>query len=132
MQEDSSQTCAEQPTEVGLGGRRLRVLIDQHLPAGVARHVAGYAVSTVSGMGWAGLTDGVLLTAAEHDRFDVLVTGDRNLIYQQPLAGRRIAVVVLSTTHWPTLRPQTALVRAAVEEAVAGACLVVTVPRLHP
>jgi hypothetical protein len=51
-------------------------------------------VSTVPREGWAGLTNGELLLGA-NERFDILVTGDRNLEYQQNLAGTGLAVIVL-------------------------------------
>jgi hypothetical protein len=55
-------------------------------------------------MGWQALENGALLSAAEEAAFDVLLTRDQNVPYPQNLAGRRIALAVLSTNHWPTLR----------------------------
>jgi len=51
-------------------------------------------------MGWVGVTNGGLLNRAEAERFDVMVTGDQNLTFQQNLKGRRIAIVVLDTNNW--------------------------------
>jgi hypothetical protein len=60
-------------------------------------------VSTAYELGWAALSNGELLAAAE-DNFDVLVTTDRNLRHQQNLTGRRLSILVLPTTSWPRLR----------------------------
>jgi hypothetical protein len=75
------------------------------------------SVATAYEKGWAGLTNGELLAAAE-ETFDVLVTTDQNPRYQQNLAGRRLAVLVLPTTSWPRLSPHAAAIAAAV--AVLG------------
>ena len=61
--------------------------------------------------GWSSLTNGDLLSAAESKAFDVLITTDRNLKYQQNFTGRNIAILVLSSTNWPRIRPQVARVR---------------------
>jgi hypothetical protein len=63
-------------------------------------------------MGWAALTNGDLLDAAERS-FDVLVTTDQNLPYQQNLTRRRLAVLVLTTTSWPMLKDRVSDVEAA-------------------
>jgi hypothetical protein len=61
-----------------------------------------------------------LTEAAERSGFHVLVTADRNLRYQQNLDRRQIALVVLSTNHWDTIRSRVAEVREAVARASAG------------
>ena len=63
--------------------------------------------------------NGRLLAAAEN-QFDVLVTTDKNLRYQQNLADRRIAVPVLPTANWPALRAHEARILAAVEALRPG------------
>jgi len=69
-----------------------------------------------------------LLTAAEQAGFDVLVTTDKNMRYQQNLQGRRIAVVVLSQQQWPLLRPHVQLVVEAVNAAGPGSLTEVEIP----
>ncbi len=54
--------------------------------------------------GWAELENGAMVDAAESMGFDVFITTDKNLRYQQNLAGRRIAILVLWTTSWPELK----------------------------
>ncbi|MHB1071156.1 MAG: hypothetical protein ACYC1W_14980 [Gemmatimonadaceae bacterium] len=87
-----------------------------------------HAVETAFERGWATLTNGELLAAAEAAGFDVLVTTDRNLRYQQNLAGRSIALVVLSTTSWPRIRAAIDSVTRAVEQSVAGGYTEVRIP----
>jgi hypothetical protein len=69
-----------------------------------------------------------LLTAAETAGFDVLVTTDKNIRYQQNLTGRMIAIVVLGNAQWPVLRLHVAHVVAAVNAATAGDFVEVEIP----
>jgi hypothetical protein len=69
-----------------------------------------------------------LLTAAEAAGFDVLVTTDKNIRYQQNLTGRMIAIVVLGNAQWPVLRLHVGLVVAAVNAATPGSFVEVDVP----
>ncbi len=73
----------------------MRVLIDECLDWRLARGLPGHMVDSVQRMGWAGIKNGRLLTLAEQ-QFDVFITGDRNLSFQQDLPQFRIAVVVLA------------------------------------
>ena len=73
----------------------MRVLLDEQLPRQLAPLLTGHDVRTVRQESWAGLKNGQLLDAAEAASFTVLVTGDRNLQFQQNLAKRQLGVVVL-------------------------------------
>ncbi len=73
----------------------MRVLLDEQLPRQLARELTGHDVRTVRQQNWAGLKNGELLHRAADDGFDVLVTADQNLEFQQNLAGSRLRVVVL-------------------------------------
>jgi len=92
------------------------ILFDENVPEGVRRLLAGYVVETAAELGLAGLANGDLIEAAEKGGFDVMVTADQNLRYQQNLAGRRLALVILTTNHWDMIRPHGRRVIAAVEE----------------
>ena len=81
----------------------MKILFDHGTPAPLRRHLAGHEISTAYEMGWAKLNNGDLLAAAENS-FDVLITTDQNLRYQQNLAGRRLAILVLPTTSWPEIQ----------------------------
>ena len=73
----------------------MRLLLDESLPRSLTRHISAATVETVFDRGWSGLKNGDLLRAASAD-FDVFITADQNLQYQQNLAGYDVAVVVLA------------------------------------
>ena len=98
----------------------MRILFDQATPVPIRPFLKGHEVRTVAQQGWDKLKNGELLVAAETDGFDVLLTTDKNMRYQQNLAGRKIAVVVLGLQQWPSLRPHVRLVVEAVNAAVPG------------
>jgi hypothetical protein len=82
------------------------VLFDNGTPRTLARHlIAHHAVTEARARGWGELENGDLLNEAEAAGFDVLVTTDKNLSYQQNLAGRKIAVVVLGQGRWTLIKP---------------------------
>jgi hypothetical protein len=104
----------------------MRIVLDENTPRGVRRILAGHDVRTAAEMGWASIGNGQLLDEAEKAGFDALVTCDQNFPFQQNLAGRTIAVVVLSTNTWPIVRAQPQRVRRAVANASPGTFSVVT------
>ena len=73
------------------------ILFDHVTPGGIARFLPGHTVIKAKDRGWDTLTNGELLSEAERAGFDVLLTADKNIRFQQNLAGRKIAIVVLST-----------------------------------
>lgn len=107
----------------------LRLLFDHNVPAPLRRLLPGLNITFADERGWGNLTNGDLLAAAEEAGFDVLVTADRNLRYQQNLAERLVGVVVLSTNHWPVIRDNLALVAAEIGRAGRGRCVEVMLPR---
>jgi hypothetical protein len=82
----------------------MRILFDQGTPVPLRQHLSLHEVSTAFELGWSELKNGDLLTSAQAAGFDLLVTTDKNLRYQQDLADRKIAVAVLSTPSWPRIR----------------------------
>ncbi len=74
------------------------------------------------------LVNGALLDAAEAAGFELFVTADKNIRYQQNLTGRQIAIVVLGNAQWPVLRQYIERVVAAVNAATPGSCSEVDVP----
>ncbi len=80
----------------------MRILLDECIDRRLAKEIQGHEVVTVPQAGWAGVQNGDLLRRAQ-DQFDVFVTVDRNLSFQQPLAQFAIAVIVLEA---PTNRLQ--------------------------
>jgi predicted nuclease of predicted toxin-antitoxin system len=73
----------------------MKVLIDEGLPQQLRHYLPGHEVATVGYMGWRGNKNGKLLDLAEADGFDVLLTGDQRLPFQQNIGKRKIAVVIL-------------------------------------
>ena len=97
----------------------MRILFDQGTPVPLKEYLPGHSVTTAYELGWSTLRNGELLARAD-EQFDVLVTTDRNLRFQQNLAERRLAVVVLPTTSWPRLRPAAARIAEFVAAAAPG------------
>jgi predicted nuclease of predicted toxin-antitoxin system len=98
----------------------MKILFDQGTPVPLRRHLPRHDVATAAEMDWSQLTNGELLAAATEAGFEVLVTTDQNLRYQQDLKERTIAVVVLMTTSWPRISKQADKVAAAIEGAGSG------------
>jgi len=96
----------------------MRVLFDQGVPAPLRKSLKA-DVSTCFEMGWAELSNGNLLAEAEN-QFDALITTDKNLKYQQDIATRTIAIFVLPTTRWPSLRLHTDALASAIEKLTTG------------
>jgi predicted nuclease of predicted toxin-antitoxin system len=97
----------------------MKIFFDQGTPAPLRRALNEHTVSTAYEMGWGELDNGRLLKAAEAE-FDVLVTTDKNLRYQQRLAGRRLAILILPTTNWLALRDRQSEITAAVSALRPG------------
>ena len=76
----------------------MRILFDKSAPYGLARHFEGHVIATAEERGWGRLENGALLSTAEESGFDVFLTVDKNLRYQQNLSGRKIALVVLGNS----------------------------------
>jgi hypothetical protein len=104
------------------------ILFDHVTPRGIARFLPGHTVTRARERGWDKLTNGDLLAEAERAGFDVFLTADKNIRYQQNLAGRRIAVVVLSTPQWPLVRLHVAKIAAVVNVATPGSYVEVEIP----
>ena len=98
----------------------MRILFDQGTPEPLRRSLTGHDVSTALEMGWSQLENGELLDAAAERGFDVFVTTDQNIRHQQNLAGRALAILVLTTTSWPVIRRNVAAVVAAVDSIKPG------------
>lgn len=98
----------------------MRVLFDHGVPAPLRRALVGLEVTTAYERGWSSLVNGELIAAAEAAGYEVLVTTDKNLRYQQNLRGRNLAIVVLWTTSWPRIQREVARVQRAVDAAAPG------------
>lgn len=107
----------------------MKILIDQNVSAGLARLLTGHNAIHASSRGWAELTNGDLLTAAEANGFEIFLTADKNIRYQQNLTGHRIAVVVLGTNQLNILFANVDQIREAVDAVPAGGYVTVEFDR---
>jgi len=102
-------------------GIALRVLFDKNVPVGVRRFLAKHEVRTFVDMKWRPqLENGELLKSAETSGFEVLVTADQNMKYQQNLAGRKLGLVVLGSNIWPIVRNHGGTIAAKVDASKPG------------
>ena len=97
----------------------MNILFDQGTP--VPLHLADHTVTTAYEQGWSSLTNGDLLNTAEQAGYDLLITTDQNVRYQQNLTTRNIAILVLRSTSWPRIQQHVDAIRIAVEQMVNGA-----------
>ena len=98
----------------------MKILFDHGTPAPLRHHLPEHSVDRSAEKGWELPENGELIRKAEEEGYQVIVTTDQNMRYQQNLAGRRLAVVVLLATAWPRVRHRTDEVRAAIEEVRPG------------
>lgn len=106
----------------------MRVLFDQGTPAPLRHHLLDHQITTAFELGWGSLKNGELLQQAESQGFEVLVTTDQSLKYQQNLSSRLIAIVVLSVTSWPRIQGVLPQVVEAINSTEPGSYIEMTVP----
>ena len=95
----------------------LRIILDENIPTALKRLLPGHEVRSVRDLGWLAISNGRLLAMAEAAGFEVMITGDKNMRRQQNMAGRRIAMVVLSSSQWQTVRAGADRIAAALDQA---------------
>jgi hypothetical protein len=96
----------------------MRVLFDQGTPVPLRHFLSSHTVTTVYEKGWSRTRNGDLLRLADQQMFEVFLTTDQRLKYQQNLTNRQIAIVVLPTTSWPVIQKNTAKI-AEVPDSIA-------------
>jgi hypothetical protein len=98
----------------------MRILFDQNVPRALRNLLPGHDVRTAAEMGWSTLANGDLIDSAESASFEAIVTADRNVRFQVDICSRALAVIILSTNHWPTLQRGAATVLRALRRARPG------------
>jgi len=98
----------------------VKVLLDESCPAQLRAHLAHHETFTAVYAGFGGCKNGTLLKAAEAAGFEVLVTADKTLEYEQNLTGRNLALVCLSANSWRVIAPHARMIVAAVDAAAPG------------
>ena len=105
----------------------MKVLFDQGTPVPLRTFITSHHVSTAYELGWSTLKNGELLAAAESNGFEVFVTTDTNLAYQQNLSNRKIAIVVLSTASWPRIQKSVAAIVSVIDAARPNSYQIVSI-----
>jgi hypothetical protein len=106
----------------------MRILFDQGVPVPIAAWLREHTVRTALEENWDTLVNGELLRVAEQAGFDVLLTGDNNMAYQQNLKSRKIAIVVLNGNRWRLVQRVIRRIIAAINKAEPGSYTVIEVP----
>ena len=98
----------------------MRILFDQGTPRQLRSSLRPHTILTTLAMGWDRLTNSLLLDAAEREGFEIFITTDKNLPYQQNLKRRKIAIIVLQNPDWADLQMNTAAILDAIKNARPG------------
>ena len=98
----------------------MKILFDEDVPQKLARALPRHEIHTVVSMQWGGIKNGALLTLIERERFNVFLTGDKNMQNQQRLRHRRFAVLIMSAINWPVVRPHVHKISVALDDARPG------------
>ncbi|HET6840654.1 MAG TPA: DUF5615 family PIN-like protein [Candidatus Angelobacter sp.] len=106
----------------------MRVLFDKNVPHGVRHFLTEHQVETVDDHGWERISNGELIQTAETTDFEVVITADQNIVYQQNLSGRKIALVVLGSNLWPIVREHAAVIADTVARSKPGGYAFVEMP----
>jgi hypothetical protein len=106
----------------------MRILFDHGTPSGIAAALSGHEVTEARERGWDRISNGELLRAAEAEGFDLLLTTDKRIRYQQNLSGRTIAILVLGNSTWRVVRLYLDRISSAVNEAAPGNYSEVDIP----
>ena len=101
----------------------MKILFDQGVPVPLRRFLHPSSVDTATENGWSQLTNGSLIESAEREGYDVLITTDQNLRYQQNLTYRKIAILVLKTTSWPRIQKSVQKVAEELQKITPAAFL---------
>lgn len=98
----------------------MKILFDHGVPAPLRHHLPPNVVDTAYEKSWSNLQNGDLLAAAEADAYEVLISTDQKMKYQQNLAARRIAMIVLLSTSWPRIQRRIRESQSALGRAKPG------------
>ena len=105
----------------------MKILLDECVPWPMHKILRGHSCSTVQGQGWGGIKNGDLLKRAEGE-FDLFITSDQNIRYQQNLTGRRIAILELSTNDISRIEASRSLLEDALKDIKPDEFRQLTIP----
>lgn len=106
----------------------MKILFDQGTPVPLRKYLDTHSVSTAYELSWQELENGDLIAKAEAEGFDLLITTDQNLRYQQNLDNRRMAIVVLRSTSWPRIRSHLETVVPLIDQSTPGTYQEIPIP----
>ena len=98
----------------------MKILFDHGTPAPLRGHIPEHTVDTAAERGWAELSNGELLDEAASEEYELLITADQSMRYQQNLRHRHIAIIVLRSNRWPDVLMRVDDIRAALERIQPG------------
>ncbi len=110
----------------------MKILFDNGTPRPIAHVLTGHEVTFAREIGWHELENGDLIQKAEEASYDLLLSTDKNIRYQQNLAERAIALVVLGNSQWPDVRLHLDAIAAAVNASTPGSYTEVPIPFSKP
>ena len=106
----------------------MKILFDNGTPKPIARCLTGHEITYARSIGWQELENGELIAKAEEAGYEVLVSTDKNIRYQQNLSNRKIALVILGNSQWPVVRLHLDRIAAAVDACTPGSFAEVDIP----
>ena len=98
----------------------MRILFDHDTPRPLRRYLTEHTVDTTNEKGWAELRNGNLLDNAEREGYQVMITADQSMRFQQNIAHRQMGVIVLLSNRWPDVQMRIEDIRAAIERVRPG------------
>jgi hypothetical protein len=98
----------------------IRVLFDKNVPYPRKRYLTGYRMKTAEEEGWGQISNGELISRAEQAAYEILIACDQNVRYRQNLTHRKIAMVVLGSNIWPSVRQKVGEIASAFTRVSPG------------
>jgi len=105
----------------------MKILFDQGTPVPLRKLLPDHSIITAYERGWQTLENGDLIAAADADGFDIIITTDQNLKYQQNLTDRGISILVLSSTSWPRIRENATSICEALDKIAPDSFLEINI-----
>jgi len=106
----------------------MKILFDNGTPKRIAASLIGHEVTYARQIGWEQLENGELIQRAEDAGYDILLSTDKNIRYQQDLSKREIALVILGNPQWPQVRLFLDRIAAAVNASTPGSYTEIEIP----
>lgn len=106
----------------------MKILFDHGTPRSIAKNLPGHQVTRAAELGWHEIGNGELIRRAEESGFEVILSRDQNIRYQQNLEQRQIAIVILMDQQWPNVRLHLEKIAAVVSAATPGSYCEVEIP----